>query len=227
MQKIIGVFDSGAGGRTTLKEIQTLLPGVQTIYFGDREHCPYGEKSQSELIEITSEIVAKMEQAGATMIVIACNTATTQCIRALRERFPRLTFVGTEPALKVACDHGCRNILLMATLSTVKSRQVERLVEDNITDQHLTLLPCAGLAELVEEAVVGEDACPLNAGLVAKLDELLLPLPERDKVDGVVLGCTHYIFLRPYIQRYFPNAELIDGNAGVARHVKELLESGE
>lgn len=213
MQKIIGVFDSGVGGKTTLTEIQKVLPDAKTVYFGDSKNCPYGEKSQNELIKITSEIVERFTRAGATMVVIACNTATTQCIKTLREKFPGLTFVGTEPALKIACDRGYQNILLMATPVTIRSQQVARLVEKNVINQGLTLLPCAGLAELVEAA----------APVEAKLEELLSPIPNRDKIDAVVLGCTHYVYLKPQIQSYFPNAELIDGNSGVAKRVASLL----
>lgn len=221
MQKTIGVFDSGIGGQTTAQEIQRLLPDATIFYYGDHDHCPYGGRSQDELIEITTKIVANLVRQGTQLIVIACNTATTQCIHALRKRFPQITFVGTEPAIKVACNAGCQNILLMATPATVKSAQVQRLIAKNITHQEISLLPCPGLANLVENTPLNE--LVTNPKIITRLDDLLLSVPHREMIDGVVLGCTHYIYLKQVIQKYFPNAQLFDGNLGVAKRVKDLL----
>lgn len=222
MQRVISVFDSGVGGMTTAAEIQRMLPDAKIIYFGDSEHCPYGERTQGDLVHITADIVADLQKQGAEVIVIACNTATTQCIRFLREKFPDLTFIGTEPAIKVACDLGCENILLMATPSTIKSAQVQKLIQRYIASQEVTLLPCPGLAELVEKSVVNgvlQDT-PELAGL---LSNLLGKVADHEKIDAVVLGCTHYIYLKSEIQKLFPNAELVDGNLGVAKRVKEVI----
>lgn len=226
MQKVIGVFDSGVGGMTTAAEIQRILPQAKLIYFGDSEHCPYGERTQSELISITTAIVQDLVDRGANLIVIACNTATTQCIKALRDRFSEVIFVGTEPAIKLACNLGCQKILLMATPATVKSQQVQQLIRQNITNQQITLLPCSGLADLIEKSVKvidGQAHFDCNSEIENKLSELLSQLPDSGSYDGVVLGCTHYIYLRDLLQRYFPAAQIVDGNLGVARRVKQLL----
>ena len=223
MQKVIGVFDSGVGGITTASTIQELLPDTKILYYADSEHCPYGERTQADLIDITSNVVSNLAVQGAELIVIACNTATTQCIHALREKFPSLTFVGTEPAIKVACDASCQNILLMATPSTITSAQVQRLCNRYVTTQNLTLLPCPGLAELVEQAVTTQQDLSTSTPIQAKLTELFSTLPNHDGFDAVVLGCTHYIFLKDLIQKYFPYAKLIDGNLGVAKHVQKLI----
>lgn len=114
----IGVFDSGNGGYTTLGAIRSLLPENEYYYIGDHKNCPYGTKTQAELIEITTHIAQRLASWGAEMIVIACNTATTRCIRALRQRFPDIIFVGTEPAIKLACDADCQEILLPASKSS-------------------------------------------------------------------------------------------------------------
>lgn len=226
MKQVIGVFDSGVGGMTTLLEIKKLIPDAKTIYFGDSEHCPYGERIQEELINITHDVVKKLADQGARIIVIACNTATTMCIVRLRQLFPDLTFVGTEPALKVACDHGCKNIVLMATPGTIQSRQVKRLVKQNFNDQKLTMVACPGLAELIEKSVTIKNDVPdfsFNSDIKNKLNELLLNLPDRDKVDAVVLGCTHYNYLDKQLAKYFPNAEMVNGNLGVAKQVRTLM----
>lgn len=211
---------------TTVAEIRRLVPDASVVYYGDSENCPYGDRSKTELLRITSEIVQKLQKQGAEIIVIACNTATTQCIRELRKSFPSLTFVGTEPAIKVACDSGCHNILLMATSGTIKSTQVKRLITDNIDKQTINLLPCPGLADLIEITVSpGENSSfYVNKSIKAKLDDLLLDLHEREIIDGVVLGCTHYVYLKSVIQAYFPNAKIVDGNLGVAKRVQSLLD---
>lgn len=227
MGNIIGVFDSGIGGMTTKLAIEQLIPQAKVIYYGDSANCPYGERSQAELIQITTRIVESFQQQNAKIIVIACNTATTQCIHALRQRFPDLTFIGTEPAIKVACDNHCNNILLMATSGTVKSLQVQRLINKFVTDQKVSLLPCPGLADLIEKSAtfINGDIKFHNMDTIhQKLDTLIKNIPDRNQTDAVVLGCTHYIYLKPEIQKYFPNAKLLDGNYGVAKRTHAILK---
>lgn len=161
--------------------------------------------------------------------MIACNTATTRCIHELRRRFPEVTFVGMEPALKLACDHGAQKILLLATPNTAASRQVQRLVEQNIRTQDLTILPCPGLADLIEReasivgGVVRFEQAGFDTRLRSALDELWRNLSDRTKFDAIVLGCTHYVHIAEQIQSYFPQAQLFDGNAGVVRQAQRLL----
>ena len=105
MKGKVGIFDSGIGGLTTYKEIKKLLPNENYIYYADTKNNPYGSKTQDELKQITKNIVNKLITKGAKIIVIACNTATTNCIEYLRKEFPNTIFIGTEPAIKVACDN--------------------------------------------------------------------------------------------------------------------------
>lgn len=226
----IGVFDSGVGGAATLRVLQQLLPTAEYRFVHDSEHLPYGDKTLSQLVAYTTKIVSDLQAWGAEIIVIACNTATTKCIRILRQRFPDLTFVGTEPALKVACDHGRKQILLMATAGTINSDQLQRLIVQYLDDQKLYLCPCPGLAELIEESFPeGNIDQPLSsaheATLRQKLDAIFTPLHLPSNLDAVVLGCTHYPLIRELIQEYFPHAEIIDGNAGVARRVQSLCQT--
>lgn len=206
----IGIFDSGKGGLSVFQEIKKVLPVAEYKYIADSKNCPYGEKTDEELMQIVRGNVEELKNWGAKIIVIACNTATTRCIARLREEYPDLDFVGTEPAIKLAADSGARNILVMATPGTVESEQTLKLVEENKkTGQKITLLACPGLADAIE----------FGDGVEAKLEELLAGLSGY---DCVVLGCTHYSLIREKIQAFFPKANIIDGNKGVARRVKEV-----
>lgn len=135
----IGIFDSGSGGLSTLAAIRELSPDAEYYYIGDVAHCPYGTKTPAELLEINSAVVSRLQNWGAQIIVIACNTATTRCIHQLRQRFPDITFVGTEPALKVAHDCNFRHPLLLCTPATARANSVKRLVTQNYPNSPLLL----------------------------------------------------------------------------------------
>lgn len=216
MNKKIGVFDSGCGGLTTLREIRKLLPNENYIYYADSKNNPYGEKTYDELLNIVTNIVEYLLKEDVKLIVIACNTATTKCIKALREKYPDIPFVGTEPAIKVACDKNCKNTIVMATPGTIKSERLhELIVQNKKKTQKITLLPCKGLADTIEFKSK-EDVDKL-------LYKLLHKYQDKD-VDSIVLGCTHYPHAKKNIKKLFPKARLIDGNKGVARQVKRILE---
>lgn len=207
----IGFFDSGKGGTSILDVVKKLLPNEEYMYIGDSENCPYGEKSDEELIKIVQANVDRLKDWGATIIVIACNTATTRCIDKLRKIYPDLKFVGTEPAVKLAIMSGAKKVLVMATPGTIKSERLLALVRDNEKqDQEVDLMACPGLADAIEK----------DENIDGVLDELLKDVKEY---DAVVLGCTHYSLIKNKIQRYFPNTKLIDGNEGVAKRVKIII----
>ncbi len=216
MNKKIGIFDSGIGGTTTLKEIVKLLPNEDIIYYKDSKNNPYGEKNDEELYNIVKNIVEYLIKEDVKLIVIACNTATTKCISKLRNNYKDMIFVGTEPAIKVACDNNFKNILVMATPATIASERTHELILNNKKEfENITLLPCDGLANAIE----------INNQ--SKIDELLhkhLDKYKSDNIDTVVLGCTHYPLIKDKISKYFKNAKLIDGNIGVAKQVKYQLE---
>ena len=215
MNKKIGIFDSGIGGTTTLEEIKKLLPNEDYIYYADSKNNPYESKTNEELLEITSNIVDILIEKDVKLIVIACNTATTKCIESLRKKYPNMMFVGTVPAIKVACDNNYKNTLVLATPGTISSDMVKGLVEKNKKDEEtINLVACEGLANAIE------------TNNTKKIDEVLnhYLIPYKDnRIDAVVLGCTHYPLIKDKIQSYFPTAKLIDGNEGVARRVKYLL----
>lgn len=212
----IGVFDSGIGGLTVLEEIVRLMPNYDYIFYGDQKNNPYGEKTDEELLKITSDIVDYLVSRDCKVIVIACNTATTRCMKKLRQKYPDIVFIGTVPAVKVACDNDSRNTLVLATPATIHSERVQELIMDNKKEmQNIYLAPCYGLANAIE---FNEDE---------KIDEIMQDLYEtyNDKdIDCIVLGCTHYPYIKESIQKLFPDAALVDGNNGVAREVRHQLQ---
>ena len=209
----IGVFDSGKGGTTVLAAIKKMLPENEYYYIADSENCPYGEKSDDELMKIVRNNVDELKKWGAEIVVIACNTATTKCIERLRELYPEIKFVGTEPAIKLATKSDAKKILVMATPGTVHSERVMSLLEENQkAGQEIELLACSGLADAIEEDNEVDEV----------LSKLLVDVSEPDLI---VLGCTHYSLIKDKIQRFFPDAILIDGNNGVARRVAELTKN--
>lgn len=214
--KRIGVFDSGIGGLTVLEELKKLLPNEDYLFYADSKNCPYGEKSDTELYDITSNIVDYLINKDCKIIVIACNTATTRCIKYLRDKYKDMTFIGTEPAIKVACDRDYKNILVMATPATIASERTSILVNDNKKDyENVYLVPCEGLADAIE------------TDNFKKQEEIVSSIYEEYKekeIDAIVLGCTHYPHIKNLISKYFANAELLDGGAGVARETKRQLE---
>lgn len=209
----IGVFDSGKGGITVLSAIKKLLPDAEYQYIADSKNCPYGEKSNQELLKLVKGNVDQLTNWGANIIVIACNTATTRCIKKLRKEYPDTCFVGTEPAIKLASETGAKNILIMATPGTIDSERTAQLIaQSQKPGLNFQLLACPGLADTIEK----------DGDVEGELKELLANCSK--KIDAVVLGCTHYSLIKDKIQNYFPNACLIDGNSGVAKRVKKLAE---
>ncbi len=224
----IGIFDSGIGGTTIFRAIKEVLPDEEYSYLADSKNCPYGEKSEEELRKIVVKNAETLLDWGAKIIVIACNTATVRCIGYLRHKYPGIKFVGTEPAIKLATNTTAKNILVLATPGTVDSERAHQLVANNLKkDQKITLLPCPGLADTIEHTLdFDKNYChlPLNEAqqkiIQKKLGELLNPIAETP--DVVVLGCTHYPLIKTEIQKFFPDATLLDGADGVAHRVAEI-----
>lgn len=216
MERCIGVFDSGIGGFTILAELRKLLPNENFFYYADSLNNPYGEKSDEKLFEITSNIVENLKSYGCKIIVIACNTATTRCIKYLRNKYSDIIFIGTVPAIKVACDHNFKNTLVMATPGTIDSERTNELVRDNKrADQNIYLVPCYGLAQAIEK----KDTL--------KVKEILKNIFKdyKDKnIDSIVLGCTHYPFVKKEILEEMPTVALLDGASGVAKETKRQME---
>ena len=213
----IGVFDSGIGGLNVLEHLKEIIPDEYYIFYADSKNNPYGEKTEEELYEITSNIVDFLKERGCKLIVIACNTATTRCIKYLRNKYKDLIFIGTEPAIKLACDNNYNNILVMATPATIESERTSILVSDNKKEnENVFLEPCPGLAHAIETDDPNDEAIILDK---------IMKKYEKENIDAIVLGCTHYPHIKGLISSYFPNATLLDGGLGVAKETKRQLES--
>ncbi len=211
----IGIFDSGVGGLTVLAEIRRLLPSEDLVYFADSAHFPYGDRPEAEVRALAEAATERLLERGAKLVVIACNTATSAAAEHLRARYP-VPFVAMEPAVKPAAAHTrTGRIAVLATAGTVEGARLATLVERYANGASVIALAGAGLAEAVERG----DLEPTEA-LRATLAPVL-----REPVDALALGCTHYFFLKPAIQRIVgPGVEVIDTAEPVARRVREVLE---
>ncbi|MCL2544664.1 MAG: glutamate racemase, partial [Clostridia bacterium] len=210
----IGIFDSGMGGVSVLARARALLPAEDFLYYGDNGYAPYGIRPPQQVMERVRWVAGHLLERGAKALVIACNTATSVAAAELRAELA-LPVIGMEPALKPAslCRHG-GHILVMATPMTLALPKFAALMERY--GQDAVPLPCAGLVEFVERCELEGDT------LYRHLARIFGDWP-RKPVDAVVLGCTHYLYLRRAIAALFPNTPLLDGNQGTARQLERLL----
>ena len=217
-RKRIGVFDSGVGGLSVLRELRRALPGHTLHYVADSGHAPYGERDEAHVIDRSMRVVSHLVAHGARAVVIACNTATAVAVSQLRAAWPQLPFIGIEPGIKpaLALSRSGR-IGVMATAATLSSDKFQRLVATHGAGQFIYLQACVGLAAAIERGAL--DA----PDLLALIEAHCSPLREAD-VDTVVLGCTHYPFVQAAIQRALgPRVQIIDTAVAVARHAATLL----
>lgn len=215
----VGVFDSGLGGISVLGELLRVLPNENFVYFGDTKHIPYGDKEPTQVLGYTHAAVDRLIALGCKAIVLACNTATGVAAGALRQEL-KMPIIGMEPALKPASLlPGEGRVVVMATRVTLSQPKFLHLMERYGKDAFP--LPCPGLMECVE---AGELSGPEVDKLLA---ELLAPCRDMN-VKAVVLGCTHYPFLRSAIAKFFaPETPLVDGNLGTARQLgRRLAQEG-
>ena len=215
----VGVFDSGAGGLSVLAEMVRTLPNEDFLFYGDQKNAPYGTKSPEAVRRLAEEAAEKLTAMGAKALVIACNTATARAAGSLRAKYD-FPIIGMEPAIKPASllRHG-GVVLAMATPSTLASEKYAVLSEKY--GEGVIPLPCPGLMEYVERGMLRGDE------VEGYLRRLFAPF-AGEQVDAVVLGCTHYVFLRGTIRACFPpETAIVDGNAGTARQLKRrLAETG-
>ena len=181
----IGIFDSGLGGISVLRELVRIMPSEDFIYLGDSLHAPYGTKTLEEVRQRSIENAEFLFDKGAKGLVVACNTATSAAVRLLREMYPYIPIVGIEPAVKPAVN--CMEhpkVLVMATPMTIREEKFHKLMDRYKEQGEIIPLPCPGLMNFVERGDLdGED-------LEKYLSELLFEY-KHNKVDAVVLGCTH------------------------------------
>jgi len=213
----IAVFDSGVGGISVLRELIKLMPGENYLYFGDSANAPYGKKTTEEVRRLTLKNAQMLLRQNVKALVVACNTATSAAIDLLRETFPDKLILGIEPALKPAIQQfPTGTVGIMATEVTLREEKLQRLMAqfDTATVERIS---APGLVELIEAGKAdAQETEDLLQGVLA---------PYVGKLDGLVLGCTHYPFAKDTICRILgENTLLFDGGEGTARQTRHLLE---
>ena len=218
----IAVFDSGVGGVSVLRGLRALMPGERFYYFGDSANAPYGKKTTEKVRELTLAAGRKLlEDLDCKALVVACNTATAAATTDLRQSYPDRIVVASEPALKLACDrHPGGTIGIMATDVTLREKKLAALMERVKRDCTVLRVQAPGVVELVE-------AGKADTAEAVELMERLLG-PYTGKLSALVLGCTHYPFMKKAMAKVLGSGvELLDGGAGTARETRRrLLEAG-
>lgn len=218
----VGVFDSGVGGLSILKALQSELPLEDFVYFADSGHAPYGERDPAHVIARSRSITQQLiDQHHIKALVVACNTATAAAIHVLRAEFPALPIVGVEPALKPAVALSqTRHIGVMATRGTLASAKFQALLATLAGQAAFTLQPCDGLADAIEH----HDATRVIALCEAYTKALGQFGLKSDEKDTLVLGCTHYAFAEDTLRALIgPHVQLIETGLPVAQHTRRLL----
>ena len=215
----IAVFDSGIGGVSVLKELIAALPNENFIYFGDTANAPYGVKSADRVRELTFSVYEKLKAEGIKAFVIACNTATSVAVASLREKYPNDIIIGVEPALKPAVMSGAQpTVVVFATPLTLKEEKFGLLLSRFENDAKVIPFACPGLVEFVERGEIEGEA------LHSFLLDLFAPLLDK-QIDAVVLGCTHYPFVKAEISSILgENVKIFDGSVGTALNTRRRLE---
>jgi glutamate racemase len=215
----VAVFDSGVGGLSVLGEINRLLPNESLLYVADCGHIPYGEKSPEFIRQRCALIAEFFHQQRAKALVIACNTATVAAAAELRLRYPDWPLVAMEPAVKPAATATRSGVVgVLATTGTLKSAKFAALLDRFATDVKVVTQPCPGLVELIETGDVHSQA--IRQLLQSYVEPLL-----AEGCDTIILGCTHYPFLKPLLRQMVPDSiSLIDTGGAVARQLQRLLQ---
>ena len=214
----IGFFDSGVGGLSVLREALKLMPNENYIYFGDSINAPYGVRNVDEVKDLTYKAVEFLLDKGAKAIVIACNTATSAAVASLRISYPNIPLVGIEPAVKPAVKLNTnKKVIIMATPMTIKEKKFNNLMNRFKEEAEIVPMPCAGLMEFVESNNL--DSVELEDYLKDKFKDYNI----RD-IGSVVLGCTHYPFVKPVLREVLgKDIPIIDGGMGTCRELKRRL----
>ena len=216
----ITVIDSGMGGITVLRKLYKLMPNENFIYFGDSANAPYGVKTTEEIRQLTVDGFEMLKEMGAKAIVIACNTATSAAAAGLREKYPDFPIIGLEPAVKpAALSMEQPVVLVLATPLTLREEKYLKLVERFEGEATFIPLPAPELVRFIESGNLD------SREEIDYLEKILAPY-AGNKVDAVVLGCTHFPFARRQIQRILGDEVLVfEGGKGAARQCKRLLEN--
>lgn len=219
-QQPIGVFDSGVGGLSVLRAIRQQMPEESVVYFGDQGHVPYGLRPMKQIQNFSEGITRFLLEQDAKIIVVACNTASAAALKYLRETFPDISFVGMEPAIKPAAEKTETGVVgVLATPATFQGALYASVVERFAAGVELLQSTCPGLVQQIEKG----DLDGIETHRI--LEDALNPMLAKN-IDTVVLGCTHYPFVIPLIERIVGDkVRVIDPAPSVARQAKRLLEA--
>ena len=219
IEKPIAVFDSGVGGISVLKHIHALLPNESLLYAADSLNAPYGNKTPADIQSRCFAMADFLIKNDAKALVVACNTATAAAVEVLRQRYA-LPIIGMEPAVKPAAAASKNGIIgVLATTGTLKSAQFAALLESFGRNVKVVTQACVGLVECIERGALDHE------NTLALIQKYCLPL-IAEGADTIVLGCTHYPFLRPQITKVVgPNIVLIDTGDAVAKYLQKTLSA--
>ena len=214
----IGIFDSGVGGLSVLREVRRQFPAEDLIYMADQAHVPYGIKTREDVLGFSEGIVRFMLKRKTKLIIIACNTASAVALSTLRKTYPDLPFVGMEPAVKPAVEETSSGVVgVLATPATFQGDLYASTVERFAGDVKILQDTCPGLVRQIEEGKIND---PETSAI---LEKALVPMLENN-VDEIVMGCTHYPFVIPIIREIVGDkAQVIDPAPAVARQAGRLL----
>jgi len=217
---MIGIFDSGVGGTSIWKQIRNSLPNEDTVYLADSKNAPYGEKSKDEIIHLSCKNTEYLLNKNAKIIVVACNTATTNAIKELRTKY-NVPFIGIEPAIKPAALHSkTKKIGVLATQGTINSELFYK-TSSSFSDVEFIEQIGHQLVQLIENGAM------CSQEMTNLLHQYLDPMIEQN-IDFLVLGCTHYPYLVPQIETILPkHIQIIDSGKAVAQQTKNILQQNE
>ena len=207
------MIDSGVGGISVLALAHQRLPNENFHFFADAAFAPYGDKTPEEIRERLHSILKEQADQPLKAILLACNTATSAAAAVLRKEL-FVPVIGMEPALKPAVLNSEGQIIVMATALTIREEKFQKLLAQYGAGRDIVPMPCPGLMELVEKDPEGEETEAFLRKALA---------PYENTMSSLVLGCTHYVFLRPLLQKMYPQLQLFDGNDGVVRHLEDVL----
>ena len=217
----IGFFDSGLGGLTCIPYLTAALPEEKIIYFGDTARTPYGSKAVSTIKTFSMQIADFLVRNDVKMIVIACNTVSSTCLSDLQERFPQVPVVGIiDPAAKRvarSCGSDCR-LGIIGTKVTIRSQAYNRLINEIRPELEVHTAPCPAFVPLIEEGIIKNDIMDMT--IKYYLDDFIL----ENRIDTLVLGCTHYPLIRDSIERLYPDLRIINPSEEIINSIKEILE---
>lgn len=220
-QAPIGLFDSGVGGITIWKEVVSKLPNENTIYLADNKNAPYGSKSNAEILYYSIKNTEFLLAKGVKLIVVACNTATTNTIQNLRQKFPKVHFIGVEPAIKpAAIKSSNKRIAVLATYRTLHSKEfLQASQEPYMKGVELTKIVGTGLVSLIEDNKL--DGLEMQQLLHTYTQQMITA-----DIDYLVLGCTHYPHIKKQLQNALPKTvQIIDSGEAVAKQTQFILQA--